>query len=151
MRERDVRRQLFLIGCAVLALTILTEARQSSPKRYRLEAITGLRTGPRRTARDTPGQEVCAHHLERRRAGGGHRRTGIRQPPSSRHRSPEHRDQVPSKGLVASSGSPSASLLMHRPSTRCSFVPRTAALTIKSGGITRHVHLPYGLAMGSSS
>ncbi len=42
MRERDVRRQLFLIGCAVLALTILTEARQSSPKRYRLEAITGL-------------------------------------------------------------------------------------------------------------
>ena len=43
MRHRDVGRALSLIGFTLVALTILTEARQSPPKQYPLEATTGLR------------------------------------------------------------------------------------------------------------
>jgi hypothetical protein len=45
MTLRDVGRQLFAIGCPVLALALapLTEARQGPPKAYPLESTAGLR------------------------------------------------------------------------------------------------------------
>jgi hypothetical protein len=42
MSYRDVRRQLSLFGCTLLALTALTGA-QSPPRQYPLETVTGLR------------------------------------------------------------------------------------------------------------